>query len=454
MEANPLSDPVLSSPDPRPGDDLQEDWLAASRPARSRRILGWLAGVLVVAIGAGAWYVRSHRPHPVVFSTTPAFRGPIASKVTASGTLSALVTVQVGSQVSGRISRLFVDYNSPVHRGEILATIDPQLFQAALEQARASFQVAEANLAKDTIAARDLERQAYRAQALAVQKLGAEADAQTALANAAEAQAQILAAKAAVQQARANLDQVRVNLAYCTITSPIDGTVISRNVDVGQTVAASLQAPTLFEIAKDLRRMQVDTSVAEADVGRLKVGMPAQFTVDAYPDQTFTGKIRQIRNAPQTIQNVVTYDAVIDVANPGLELKPGMTADVTFIDAQRPHALLIPNTALRFHPVFAAARDRSHQAGSDTTPGSAPGAEDAGMASSQGTVSPQLPHGVRIVWKLVKGKPRPVKIHVGITDGMDTEVVSGHIQAGDPIITDQNGTLAGQARRRKVRMFL
>ncbi len=453
MEANPLSDPVLSSSRSRPGEELPEDWLATAKPARSRRLLGWAIGVLVVAIGTGAWYVRSHRPHPVVFSTTPAFRGPITSKVTASGTLSALVTVQVGSQVSGRIDHLFVDYNSPVHRGEILATIDPQLFEASLEQARASYQVAEANLAKDTIAAQDLDRQAYRAQALAAQKLGAEADAQTALASAREAQAEILAAKAAVQQARANLDQVKVNLAYCTITSPIDGTVISRNVDVGQTVAASLQAPTLFEIAKDLRRMQVDTSVAEADVGRLKVKMPAQFTVDAYPDQTFTGKIRQIRNAPQTIQNVVTYDAVIDVANPGLELKPGMTADVTFIDAQRSDALLIPNTALRFHPVFAAAKGKATGRKPNTAFGA--GAASAGLASGQGALSPQLPPGVRIVWKLVAGKPRPVKIHVGISDGVDTEVVSGRIKAGDPIITDQNGTLAGQAaKRRKMRMFL
>ncbi|MBU6430115.1 MAG: efflux RND transporter periplasmic adaptor subunit, partial [Cyanobacteria bacterium REEB65] len=300
----------------------------------------------------------------------------------------------------------------------------------------------------DLISAQDLDRQATRAELLAQQKLGALADAQTAAASAREAHAQIAAARAAVDQAKASLDQAKINLAYTTIVSPIDGTVISRNVDVGQTVAASLAAPTLFEIAQDLRKVQVDTSVAEADVGRLTQGMPAAFTVDAYPDRDFVGRVRQIRNAPQTVQNVVTYDAVIDVANPDLRLKPGMTANVSFVDAKRSNALRIPNAALRFHPTF---------------PISPAGKSGHGHAGSQGHGQEGSPSGFglkdsdpsrRVVWKLVGGVPEPARVRLGITDGFNTEVVSGKLATGDLVITDESaGNGASPQRRMGFRMF-
>jgi HlyD family secretion protein len=220
-----------------------------------------------------------------------------------------------------------------------------------------------------------------------------------------------------VAQARAALSQARVNLAYTDIRSPTSGVVISRNVDVGQTVAASLQAPTIFVIAEDLAKMQVDTSVAEADVGRLKAGMAATFTVDAYPGETFRGKVRQIRNAPQTVQNVVTYDAVIDVDNPELKLKPGMTANVTFVYAEKDDVLKVPNSALRFRPPPALLGD----------------AKGSGAAAKPGA------SGQRTVWTLAGDKPEPEKVKTGISDGSFTEVMEGNLEVGEVVITDVLG---------------
>src|SRR5512133_3066104 len=310
-----------------------------------------LAIAIVLAVGAALWGWRAtHRPAAITYETQPADRGAVVAKVTATGTLSALVTVQVGSQVSGRLAQVLVDFNSPVKKGQLIARIDPQLFDAAVEQARANLVAANGNLAKSRAQAVDADRQAKRSASLAEQKLVAQADADTAASNADAARAQVAATEGSVSQARAALHQAEVNLAYTKIVSPTDGVVISRNVDVGQTVAASLQAPTIFVIAEDLARMQVDTNVAESDVGKLQSGMDATFTVDAYPGERFRGTVRQIRNAPQTVQNVVTYDAVIDVRNPDLKLRPGMTANVSFVWAQRQDVLRVPNAALRFRP--------------------------------------------------------------------------------------------------------
>jgi HlyD family secretion protein len=284
-------------------------------------------------------------------------KGNVTAKVTASGTLSAIVTVQVGAQVSGRIAEIpkGVDFNAKVTKGEVIAKIDPQLFEAAVEQAQANYNASVASLNKAKVQAADAVRIAKRSKALLADKLVAQADYDTAQATADAAEAQVKAADAAVEQNRASLHMAQVNLGYTTIVSPIDGVVISRAVDVGQTVASALQTPTLFTIAEDLRKMQVDTSVAEADVGRLRDQMSATFTVDAYPGERFTGTVRQIRSAPQTVQNVVTYDAVIDLENPELrpgelKLKPGMTANVTFIWAERDNVITVPNAALRFRP--------------------------------------------------------------------------------------------------------
>jgi HlyD family secretion protein len=398
-------------------------------------------------------------------------RGRIVAKVTATGTLSAIVTVQVGSQVSGRIQALYADYNSRVKKGQLIAKIDPQLFQAAQAQARANLVAAEGNLARARAQALDAERQHARAKALAAQKLVAQADLDAAQAAHEAAAAGVKAAQGTLEQARATLHQAQVNLEYTNILSPTDGVVISRNVDVGQTVAASLQAPTLFVIAEDLAKMQVDTSVAEADVGRLRDGMDASFTVDAYPSEVFHGRVRQIRNAPQTVQNVVTYDAVIDVANEELKLRPGMTANVTFVYAERDDVLRVPNAALRFRPPpgpgaggvgggRGGARAEAEGAPPPRAAGApgaaaapAGGASSSGGAAASGIGAASAGGGRRAadrgdrrtVWLLRDGAPGAVAIRTGISDGSFTEVVEGPLSEGDEVITDVAGTPGGGA---------
>jgi len=378
-----------------------------------KRRTAWIAGIVVLTGVVAALTLGGARrsTDPAKYETVKVERGRIVARVTASGTLSALVTVQVGTQVSGRIQDLYVDFNSPVRRGQVLAKIDPQFFKAAVEQAKANLAAAEGNLAKARAQAVDAHRQYQRAKTLAEQgQLVSQSDLDTADANAQSADAQIQAMEGEVAQARASLYQADVNLGYTTITSSIDGTVISRNVDVGQTVAASLQAPTLFTIAQDLKKMQVDTNVSEADVGKLGAGMPTSFAVDAFPGETFKGVIRQIRNAPQSVQNVVTYDAVIDVDNSDMRLRPGMTANVTFTYAQKDDALRFPNAALRFRPP----------------------AEIAATA-------PRPERDRRIVWVLRDGKPRPVIIRTGLSDGSVTEAAEGDLREGDALVTEAVG---------------
>ena len=314
---------------------------------RAWRRTGWIGGTALVVGLMVVYYTRAEGKTPAVrYDTATVDRGPVVAKVTASGTLSALVTVQVGSQVSGRIQTLDADFNSHVKKGELLAKIDPRLFEATVEQAQANLLAAEGNLAKAKAQAADAALQLQRSKDLLARHLVAQSAYDTARATADADRAGVQAASGSVEQARASLDQAKTNLGLTDIISPTDGIVISRNVDVGQTVAASFQAPVLFEVAQDLSKMQVDTSVAESDIGRLVKGMPATFTVDAYPGTPFTGTVREIRNAPQTVQNVVTYDAVIDVDNPGPEaqarhdgqrhLRLGRTAGTCCAWATRP----------------------------------------------------------------------------------------------------------------------
>ena len=343
------------------------------------------------------------------FVTAQVERGRLVAKVTATGTLSALVTVQVGAQVSGRIAALLADFNSAVKAGEVIAKLEPQLFTAAVEQARANQMAAAANLAKSQVQAEDMKRQHERARTLREQNLIAQAELDTASASDHAARAQVAASEGALAQAKAALHQAEINLGYTQIRSPVSGIVISRNVDVGQTVAAALQAPTLFTIAEDLKKMQVDTSVAEADVGKLQAGMKATFTVDAYPNERFSGTVRQVRNAPTTIQNVVTYDAVIDVDNSLLKLKPGMTATITFVYAEKDGVLKVPSAALRFRPADAPASRAGH---------------DKRAAEE------------RTLYVLVGEKPEPRTVKAGISDGSNVEIAAGELQAGDKVITE------------------
>ncbi len=408
------------------------------------RIAGYL--LLLAALGAGGWYLKNRlSPAPLPLdqrvNTVPVSRGPITAKITATGTLSALVTVQVGSQVSGRIAELHADFNTQVKKGQLIARIDPQMFQAAVRQAKANLLAAEGNLARAKAQAADASRQLERQRSLAAQKLVAQAELDTAQATAEAALASVQVSQGSVEQAKASLHQAEINLAYTTITSPINGVVISRNVDVGQTVAASLQAPTLFTIAEDLTHMQVDTNVAEADIGKLKPEMTATFLVDAWPQAPFKGKIRQIRNAPITVQNVVTYDAVIDVENPELKLKPGMTANVSVVYAQADDALRVPNAALRFRPSADLLGSGGGRKGGNDD-GDAGGGERRGRGEARegregrdGGAEGKGPRPKQ-VWVLRGLKLVPVKVETGITDGSYTEITGGKLQEGDLVVTE------------------
>ena len=394
----------------------------------------WIVVLILVAAAGGAWYrhARASRVPEPKFVTVPAERGHLTARVTATGTLSALVTVQVGSQVSGRISQLFADYNSPVKKGQVIAKIDPQLFTAAVEQTKANVAVQEGQVEQAKVNAKNLDLQRQRTRTLRQQNLVAQADLDTAEAAADAALANVKVQQAQLQQARASLHQAQVNLDYTTIISPTDGTVISRNVDVGQTVAASLQAPVLFTIAQDLTKMQVDTSVAEADVGKLHAGMTSSFTVDAYPSVRFHGKVRQIRNAPQTVQNVVTYDAVIDVDNSDLKLKPGMTANVTFVYAERDDALKVPNAALRFRPAPSLTSGKGDSSG-------LPGLGAGGGKKRHEQAAPDQ----RTLYVLRDNQPLPVEVKVGVSDGTTSEILEGGLKPGDRVITESAGERPG-----------
>src|SRR5215813_3998601 len=300
-----------------------------------KRLVPWI--LIVVALLIIAAVLRQCRNSGTAsYQTATITRGPITQAVTATGTLNPVVNVQVGSQVSGNIAKLFVDFNSQVKAGQVVAQIDPALFQATVTQAEGDVASAQAGL-------EFAKANAARIQELFGRKTSSQADLDQAIAN-------LHTAEANVKIKQGALDKARADLEHCTITSPIDGVVISRSVDVGQTVAASLQAPVIFAIANDLTKMQIDTNVAEADVGVVKIDQNVDFTVDAFPMETFHGKVVQVRNAPITVQNVVTYDTVIGVSNPELKLKPGMTANVSIIVAQKDNVLQIKNAALRYRP--------------------------------------------------------------------------------------------------------
>jgi HlyD family secretion protein len=351
----------------------------------------------------------------VTYQTAPVSRGPITQAVTATGTLNPVQNVQVGSQVSGNIQKLFADFNSIVKAGQVIAQIDPVVFQANVNQAEGELENARAALELAKL-------NAARTQALVAKQNSAQSDLDQATANLHQAEANVKIKEGALGKAQADLD-------HCTITSPIDGIVISRNVDVGQTVAASLQAPVIFTIANDLSKMQIDANVAEADVGGVEIDQAVDFTVDAFPARTFQGKVVQVRNAPITVQNVVTYDTVIGVSNPDSKLKPGMTANVSIVAAHRDDALKIPNSALRFRlpdqtPSASAAARRDPSAGGGRSPGGRPGGNRPERRIER-TVN-VLPAGA--------SKPVSATIKTGISDGVTTEVLEG-LKEGDRVVT-------------------
>ncbi len=369
-------------------------------PGTMKKIL--VVFFLLAAAGVAAFFFLRTENGVQAYRTEKVSRGELVATVTATGTVNAVTTVLVGTQVSGTIKEIYADFNSPVRNGQVIAQIDPRIFQANVESAKANLLVARANLEKSKATLKDAERTLGRNKELYRRNLIAKSDLDAAQTAHDTAAAQVNASAAQVSQTEATLKLSETNLAYTKIVSPVDGIVVSRNVDVGQTVAASFQTPTLFTIAEDLTKMQVNCSVAEADIGRIKDGLPVEFTVDAYPDKTFKGKVSETRIAPIIVQNVVTYDVVVMVANPELMLKPGMTANVSIIYAQRNGVLRIPNAALRFYPE-----------GSSRKALSGPG-----------------------VWVPGKEEPRRVKVTTGISDGSLTEVVSGDLKEGQEVIVE------------------
>jgi HlyD family secretion protein len=307
--------------------------------------------VILAAAGGGYYYykLRNARPEPVVV-TQPLSRGDVVDTVGATGTLEAVETVDVGTQVSGVVRELYADFNSIVKKGQVIARLDPQLIETQIEQQAANVQRAEADLDRLKVALADARQKLERAQAMSAKQLIPKTDLETAEVNVRSAEAQIKSSEASLTQARAQLNNQRVNLGYTTIIAPIDGIIISRNVDQGQTVASSMNAPTLYVIAADLTKMQVLANIDEADVGRMRPGQRVTFRVDAFPTDNFVGEVSQVRLQPTTVQNVVTYSTVIAVPNSELKLKPGMTANVNIEIARKNNVLRIPNAATRFRP--------------------------------------------------------------------------------------------------------
>ena len=400
--------------------------------------------LLLLALACGRKDGTSYRTEPVT-------RGPVSEIVNATGDVSAIVTVNVGSQVSGIIDKLYVDWNSKVKKGQLLATLDPRLFNAQQEKADATLESAKANVEKAAAALADSERILKRDVELRAGNLIAQADVDTATATRDSNKAALSAAKAAVLQAKADRDMAATNVAFARITSPIDGIVVSRNVDVGQTVAAAFQAPTLFLIANDLTKMQILANIDEADVGKVHEGAESKFTVDAYPGETFTGSIREVRQAPTTIQNVVTYAAVIDAPNPDRKLRQGMTASVTITTAHKDDALRVSNAALRFRPEDTGAAEPA-AAPQQRSGGGAPMARGATAASRgrpEGASPQQGPGRPGRVYKLdATGKLAPVNLRVGLSDGQRSEVIDG-LAEGDKVVVGEAGAAGTQQRQQR-----
>jgi HlyD family secretion protein len=407
----------------------------------SRRVVsGAVAGVLLVG---GLVYWRS-RDAPARYVTAPIDRGDLTEVVGATGVLQAVTTVQVGSQVSGNILSLNADFNSIVKKDQVVARLDPSLFEARVAQSKAALATAVANLDRAKAALDDANQKHDRAKELEAQSLLPSSDLDAAKATYDGAVAGLKAAQAAVQQAEANLNQAQVDLAHTVITAPIDGVVIARNVDVGQTVAASFQAPVLFVIANDLARMQVNASIDEADIGRVKAGQDVTFRVDAYPEASFRGRVEQVRLQPIVNQNVVTYNTLISVDNSDQKLMPGMTATVSVIIQSHPNALRLPAPALRFRPE---GFEERRAGGRWPRPGS--GTAEAGESRPRGPRREGVPGEAGeagdapgrpgLAFTLdADGRPRPVRVRVGLSDGRYVEVLSG-VEEGASVITGVEG---------------
>ena len=417
-----------------------------------KRILFIILTILVLAGTGYGFRLWTQGTKESPYISVEAQKGSVTQVVTATGSLSAVITVQVGSQVSGTIDKLFADFNSKVKKDQVVAQINQDKFKATVDQARANLLAAQANVAKAKASMEDAQRTLDRNKELKKRDLIAQSEFDTSQAAYDSAAAQYEVNKAQVNQAQAALNQSSVDFNNTVIRSPVDGIVVSRNVDVGQTVAASLQAPVLFLIANDLSKMQVDTNVSEGDVGNVWVGQDVTFAVDAYPTRRFKGTVQQVRNAAIMVQNVVTYDAVVGVDNKELLLKPGMTANVEFLVSRKEDVLKIPNAALRFRPLSERQPAQVAAAGQAGGPGPAAGGGAArrGGSPNAGQGSRNREGGVNrqgTVYVLRDQKAIPVRVRLGISDGTYSEVVGGDLKAGDQIILSMAGQTSSTPRR-------
>jgi HlyD family secretion protein len=385
------------------------------------RLWGAVAAVIVAAAAGTYYYDEDAAANAPPVMTAEVSRGDIVSTVDASGTLEAVTTVQVGTQVSGTIKKLNADFNSRVHKGEVVAELDPSLFETQVAQEQATVQRLKSEAERARVQSEDAQTKLRRARDLWDKQLIARSDLDAADSTASAADAAVKAAAAQITQAQASLNQAQVNLSHTIIRAPIDGIVIARSVDVGQTVAASMQAPTLFVIAQDLTEMHVNASVDESDIGTVQSEQPVRFRVDAYPNETFTGAISQVRLQPVVDQNVVSYVTVIDVPNTDLRLKPGMTAAVTIETGRASGVIKVPTSALRFQPnaeLFAKLGQQATTITKDATAG-----RSADRSSDR-----------RAVWVFDGGRLTRVPVTIGLSDGAQTEI-AGDLNPGMHVAT-------------------
>jgi HlyD family secretion protein len=390
-----------------------------------RRVM-LIISVLAVGLAIGGYvFFNGERKAPVRYRSAAVERGSVISLVTATGTINPVVSVQVGTQVSGMIKSLHADFNSVVKAGDIVAVIDPEPLRARRDQAASNLEMSRANVARARTDLAQRKRELDRVKSLVAQQFVSQNDVDVAVTNFQAAEAQLNVSAAQVKQAEAALNAVELELKYTVIRSPVNGIVVARNVEVGQTIAASFATPNLFLIALDLTKMQVDTNVSESDIGGISEGKEATFTVDAYPGYQFAGTIRQVRLAPINVQNVVTYNVVVNVDNQDLRLKPGMTANVSIIVAQRDAVLKVPNAALRFTPPTLDQAERAKLGQPIKEKGA-----DRSTGIGRGTVAPS-----RTVWKQgLAGELEPIHVQTGISDGVVTEILSEELSEGTLVV--------------------
>lgn len=376
--------------------------------------------VLLVVCGVG-YYWRGNKSDMPEFTTHKLARGNITEKVTATGIINPISTINVGTQVSGTIKEIYVDYNSEVKKNQMLALIDPDLFEAKVAQQRAALDIAKAQVLLQESTVKYNEKNLQRIRKLHNQKYSADKELDLAEKDYDTSVAQLALNKAQVEQAEASLQSAETELRYTKIISPVDGIVVSKAVEVGQTVAASFQTPTLFNVAEDLTKMQIEASVVEADIAKVKEGQVVEFSVDSFPDEIFYGMVTQVRNEAITTSNVVTYEVIIEIDNRDLRLKPGMTANVEVITAQKENVLLVPNKALRF-------------------------------TYDDGTSLTKKRYKDKGLWILEKGKPVRVSITTGVYDDDFTEVTNANLDEGEEIILEEKDSTAARARAMRMRM--